>query len=46
MADITIGISLGTTSSYVAVMEDVRIKIIENEAGERATPTVVAFNGH
>ncbi|GMS83706.1 hypothetical protein PENTCL1PPCAC_5881, partial [Pristionchus entomophagus] len=36
-----IGIDLGTTFSVVAYLEDQKIKVIENEAGKRITPSVV-----
>jgi molecular chaperone DnaK len=39
-----IGIDLGTTNSCVAVMDGSTAKIIENEMGERTTPSVVGFS--
>ena len=39
----TIGIDLGTTNSVVAVMEGQDPKVIENEEGNRITPSVVGF---
>jgi molecular chaperone DnaK len=44
MAKKTIGIDLGTTNSVVAVMEGREPKVIENEEGQRITPSVVGFS--
>jgi molecular chaperone DnaK len=38
-----IGIDLGTTNSVVAVMEGDQPKVLINSAGDRLTPSVVAF---
>jgi len=39
-----IGIDLGTTNSCVAIMEGSQPKVIENQEGQRTTPSVVAFS--
>jgi len=38
-----IGIDLGTTNSVVAIMEGAEPKVLINSAGNRTTPSVVAF---
>lgn len=39
-----IGIDLGTTNSVVAVMDGSESKVIQNEEGQRTTPSVVAID--
>ena len=44
MAKKIIGIDLGTTNSVVAIMEGRDPKVIENEEGNRLTPSVIGFS--
>src|SRR2546421_9455143 len=39
----TIGIDLGTTNSWGAIMEGGKPKVVENSEGARTTPSVVAY---
>ncbi len=41
-----IGIDLGTTNSCVAIMDGKDSKVLENDNGQRTTPSVVAFKGN
>jgi len=44
MADIVLGIDLGTTYSCVAVVEHGQPRVLEQKGGYRTLPSVVAFN--
>ncbi len=39
-----LGIDLGTTNSCMAIMEGDKPKVIENQEGNRTTPSIVAFS--
>ena len=43
MAEIAIGIDLGTSNSCVAISVDGKVEVLENAYGEATTASVVAF---
>jgi molecular chaperone DnaK len=44
VADLAIGIDLGTSNSCVAVMRDKKLEVLSNAYGENTTASVVAFH--
>ncbi|MFT5696648.1 MAG: molecular chaperone DnaK, partial [Myxococcota bacterium] len=44
MADVAIGIDLGTSNSCVAIMRNKKIEVLSNAYGESTTASVVAFH--
>ncbi|OGV26213.1 MAG: molecular chaperone DnaK [Legionellales bacterium RIFCSPHIGHO2_12_FULL_37_14] len=44
MANVIIGIDLGTTNSCVALMEGGKPRVVENNEGKRTTPSMVAYS--
>ena len=41
----TIGIDLGTTNTVVAVLQDGRPRVLEDEKGYKVLPSVVSWKG-
>ena len=44
MADLTIGIDLGTSNSCVSTMKNGKLEVLSNAFGENTTASVVAFH--
>ena len=44
MADLAIGIDLGTSNSCVSIMRNNKLEVLSNAFGEKTTASVVAFH--